>query len=147
MKNPYEVLLYYKYVGIKNPEKLMQEQLALCKKLFLKGRIIIAKEGINGTIEGLEENTEAYTKALRRKKIFKDIRIKKSEGTGTAFPRLSVRVRDEIVTGSLAEADFNPNECTGEYLTAEKLHSWFRSKKKKFHVVDMRNEYEYRVGH
>ena len=50
--NTYQILLYYKYVRIKDPEKIRNEQKELCQKLGLTGRIIIAGEGINGTVEG-----------------------------------------------------------------------------------------------
>ena len=49
------ILLFYKYVHIENPEQLRDVQRALCEKLGLKGRIIVAHEGINATVEGTTE--------------------------------------------------------------------------------------------
>lgn len=141
----YQILLYYKYVDIKNPEKVMKQQRALCAKLNLKGRIIIAKEGINGTVEGTTEATKKYIAAMKKIAAFKNIPFKKSPGTGNAFPKLSVKIRSEIVTGNLGAVDVNPQKITGTYLPAEKLHEWFR-RKKDFVVVDMRNDYEHAVG-
>ena len=140
----YQVLLYYKYVEIEDPEEVQETQRLLCLTLNLKGRIIIAKEGINGTIEGTVEDTEQYIKAMERSKYFKGISYKKSAGTGNAFPKISVKVRPEIVTAGMPA--LNPNNVTGKYITAEELHEWFETKKE-FYIVDMRNEYEYISGY
>lgn len=143
MQNSFQVLLYYKYVSVPNPEEIKMEQKKLCEKLSLTGRIIVASEGINGTIEGTTANTEKYIEEMRKNDLFKDISFKKSVGTGNAFPKLRVRVRPEIVTAGLPE--INPTVTTGKYLTAEELHEWFEAKKE-FYIVDMRNDYEYISG-
>lgn len=136
--------MFYKYVEIDNPEKLRDEQRALCEKLGLKGRIIVAKEGINTTVEGTTENTEKYLKEYLSDPRFSDTHIKRSKGTGNSFPKLSVKVRKEIVTLGL-EDDINPNQVTGKHLKPEELKKWFESGKS-FHIVDMRNDYEFKVG-
>lgn len=143
-KTKYQVLLFYKYVVINNPEKLMEEQRDLCISLGIKGRIIVSVEGINGTLEGTLENTKKYIKKIQQDILFSDIDFKKSEGTGKAFPRLSVRVRDEIVTSNIA--NLNPTQTTGKYLEAVDLHNWFREGKE-FYIVDMRNDYEQQSGY
>ncbi|MBA3724400.1 MAG: rhodanese-related sulfurtransferase [Candidatus Levybacteria bacterium] len=143
-KSKYQVLLYYKYVTIDIPEKVREEQRKLCQSLNLKGRIIVASEGINGTVEGLTHDTEKYIAAMEKSEYFKGIHFKKSAGTGDAFPKLSVKARKEVVTAHLL--DLNPNEVTGAYITADQLHAWFESKKE-FYIVDMRNDYEYISGH
>ncbi len=142
----HEILLYYKYVTIEDPEALRAAQMELCKHLGLKGRIIIAKEGINGTVEGSSENTERYIDAMRHDPRFADMNFKRSSGTGNAFPKLSIKVRGEIVSGHLKADDLNPNEITGKYLSAETLHDWIQSGRE-FYIVDMRNDYEHRSGH
>jgi len=123
----------------------MKEQKKLCEDLGLKGRIIVSSEGINGTIEGLAENAEKYVSVMKKDKRFQDINWKKSNGTGNAFPKLSVKVRNEIVSLHLGEKDLDPNKTTGKYLTAEELHEWFKTEKE-FYIVDMRNDYEYLSG-
>lgn len=139
------ILLYYKYIQIENPEKLMKEQRSLCNGLDLKGRIIVSKEGINGTVEGLTENTEDYIKEMCDDSRFEDIHWKKSEGTGDSFPKLSVKNRKEIVSLSLDEQDINPNEMTGNRLNPEELKKWYKENKD-FVIIDMRNDYELEVG-
>ncbi|MEQ1561742.1 MAG: rhodanese-related sulfurtransferase [Nitrospira sp.] len=140
----YTILLFYKYVEIDNPEKLRDEQRALCEKLGLKGRIIVAKEGINTTVEGTTENTEKYLKEYLSDPRFSDTHIKRSKGAGNSFPKLSVKVRKEIVSLHL-EDDIDPNQITGTHLKPEELKKWFEEGKK-FHIVDMRNDYEFKVG-
>ncbi len=141
----HQILLYYKYTLIENPAALMREQRELCERLNLKGRIIIAEEGINGTVEGLPENTEKYIQAMQLDPRFADMNFKRSLGTGNAFPRLSVKVRPEIVSGHLGDADVNPTQVTGKHLPAETLHEWIHSDKE-FYIVDMRNDYEHKIG-
>jgi len=123
----------------------MKAQRKICEELGLTGRIIVSPEGINGTVEGLTENTEKYIEYISKDKRFADINWKKSKGTGNAFPKLSVKVRPEIVSLHLGDLDFDPNKTTGKYLTAEELHNWFETNKE-FYIVDMRNDYEYLSG-
>lgn len=144
----HEILLYYKYTAIRNPAIFAEEQRNFCTRHNLKGRIIVAKEGINGTLEGLTKDTRAYRRFLNAKKGFKTIHWKISEGNGHAFPRLSVKVRDEIVSLSLKktkETDVDPRKTTGKHLPPEKLKQWF-DKGEKFTIIDMRNDYEHKVG-
>lgn len=148
----YQILLYYKYVKIKDPQELMIQHRAYCEALDLRGRIIIAEEGINGTVEGTLENTEKYIELVNKNNKLQGINWKKSVGTGKAFRKLSVKVRDEIVTTGIKNKDFGPlvngkqgGAITGKYLSAEKLKEWYE-KNKEFYVVDMRNEYEFEVG-
>ena len=142
----YTVLLFYKYVAIKNPGELMDTQRKLCEKLELKGRILIATEGINGTVEGTNLNIKHYINEMNKAKRFKDINWKKSVGTGSAFKKLKVKVRSEIVTTGIANKDFGPlNNLSGKYLSAEKLYDWYKSGKE-FYVVDMRNDFEFDMG-
>ncbi len=64
MQTDFQILLYYKYVRIDDPAALMAAQRALCERLGLKGRILIAHEGINGTLEGETAATEEYVREL-----------------------------------------------------------------------------------
>ena len=111
----------------------------------MKGRIIIAAEGLNGTVEGLLEHTQQYVEEMRKDLRFADMNFKRSPGTGQAFPKLSVKARSEIVSAHLGDEDVNPNEMTGKYLSAEELYNWIHSDKE-FYIVDMRNDYEHSVG-
>jgi UPF0176 protein len=143
-KNNFEVLLYYKYVNLESPKRIMREQKKLCEELKLKGRIIVSTEGINGTLEGKRKNTQKYIDEMGEIPEFFDISYKRSTGTGKAFPKLSVKIRPELVSAYMPE--LNPNDVTGKYISSEELHDWYLNKKE-FYLVDMRNDYEYESGH
>ncbi len=144
MNTSWKVILFYKYTNIDNPKEVMNEQRKLCQSLNLKGRMIIAKEGINATLEGKGKDIEKYCQELLKNERFKDTHIKISIGTGSAFPKLSIKVRPEIVASSIEGLD--PNKISGKYITAEQLHEWITNKKE-FYIVDMRNDYEQAVGY
>jgi UPF0176 protein len=145
MSYKYQILLFYKYVYISNPEEVKTWISELCQKLKLKGRLIVATEGLNITLEGETENTEIFIKELEKDERFLNIHYKKSEGTGDAFPKLSVKVRPEIVSLHLGTCDVDPNTTTGIHLAPEELHKWI-AEGKEFYIVDMRNAYEHAVG-
>lgn len=124
----------------------MITQRAYCEALDLKGRIIIAEEGINGTVEGTDGNIKKYIELTQKDKRFRGINWKKSKGTGSAFKKLRVRVRTEIVTTGIPDKDFGPlKKVTGKYLSADELKSWYEEGKE-FYVIDMRNDYEFEIG-
>ena len=123
----------------------MESQKALCSKFDLKGRMIVANEGINGTFEGKSAAIDKYCRQLVKDKRFANVHFKLSEGSGKAFGKLSIKVRDEIVSGHLGEADVDPSKVTGKYITAQQLHSWFEEERE-FYIVDMRNDFEQEVG-
>src|SRR5204863_2151311 len=92
------VILFYKYVEIPDPDVLAAGQRALCSSLGLKGRILIASEGINGTLAGPAKCVDCYVAALKTDPRFRDIQIKVSAGDAGTFPKLVVKVRSEIVS-------------------------------------------------
>ncbi len=150
----YTIILFYKYTKIKDPKGFMVYIRKTCEELSLKGRFLIAEEGINGTLEGTEGNIKEFSNILlsvgstpETKDFgnFSDIQIKDSRGTGSAFPKLKVKVRKEIVALGLGDEDFDPNKITGTHLKPEELKSWYK-KGKDFVVLDMRNDFEYQVG-
>ena len=92
-----KVILYYKFVPVADPNITRLWQRELCDRLGLKGRIIVSKHGINGTLGGDIENMREYKREMNRSVMFKGIMYKWSDGTGEEFPRLSVKARDELV--------------------------------------------------
>ena len=141
----FQVLLFYKYVDIINPLELKGSYIELCKKYNLTGRTIIAEEGINGTVEGLLEDTENFVQELLLDTRFSDIQVKRSKGYGTTFPKLQVKVRSEIVATRFPK-EVDPRVKTAPHLAPEELRSWYETNKD-FVVVDMRNSYEYESGY
>jgi UPF0176 protein len=94
----YPVILFYKYVAISDADVFAAEQRALCSSLGLKGRVLIASEGINATLAGPADKVNRYIAALKTDPRFTDIEIKTSAGDAGTFPKLVVKVRPEIVT-------------------------------------------------
>lgn len=144
MEKNYRVLLYYKYVPIEDPETLTEEHLEYCKNLGLRGRILIASEGINGTVSGTIDQTNKYMEDLKKDPRFADIEFKIDEAEGHAFKKMHVRHRDEIVSLRLDE-DINPNEQTGEYLEPKEFYEAMQQDETI--ILDARNDYEYDLGH
>lgn len=146
VNNEYQIILFYKYVKISNPEEVRDWQKEICERLDLKGRCIMASEGINATFEGTKENIKKYINELEKDARFCKIHFKLSTGIGNAFPKLSIKARKEIVSLHLGVCDIDPNEITGIHLKSEKLHQWIKEGRE-FYIVDMRNAYEHKVGH
>lgn len=140
-----QILLFYKYVRVEDPEAFSVWIRERAASHNLLGRILVAEEGLNGTVEGSYEDTEAFAEELLEDRRFADMNIKRSEGTGDAFPKLAVKVRKEIV-GTQFPASVDPTKRTGTHLPAEELKRWFEEEKD-FVIVDMRNDYEFRSGH
>lgn len=150
--NPrYSIILFYQYTQIKDPEGFMNWHKKIGPDLGLTGRVHIATEGINATVEGPAENIQKYI-ALLREQNFADLKntpIKISPGTGEAFPKLKAKVKPEIVALKLKETvgeDVDPTVTTGVHLKPEELKKWYENGED-FVVIDMRNDYEFRVGH
>lgn len=140
----HNVLLYYLYTPIEDPEAFAVEHLAACKGLELKGRILVSEEGINGTCSGTIEQTEAYMEMLKSDLRFSDIVFKIDAAEGHAFKKMHVRAKKEIVHLGLGE-DINPNELTGTYL--EPVEFYKQMQQQDTIVLDARNDYEYDLGH
>ncbi|MEH7222642.1 rhodanese-related sulfurtransferase [Bacillus sp. JJ1566] len=141
---PYRVLLYYQYVTIENPTEFAAEHLAFCKEIGLKGRILVATEGINGTVSGTIEQTDKYMEEMRRDPRFETIVFKIDEADGHAFKKMHVRPRPELVNLSL-EDDINPLELTGNYLSPKEFFEKMQDQNTV--ILDARNTYEFDLGH
>ncbi len=140
----YQVLLYYNFVNIEDHEQFAIDHLQFCKELGLKGRILVAHNGINGTVSGTVEQTEAYMNAMHEDARFKDMFFKIDEHNGHAFKKMHVRPREELVTLRLDGAP-DPTELTGDYLNPKEFYEAMQDDNTV--VLDTRNDYEYDVGH
>lgn len=98
-----KIILYYGFAPVDDPKAVMLWQRTLCQALNLKGRILISKHGINGTLGGDMENLKKYVRQTKEYPGFGKIDFKWSEGTGNDFPRLSVKVRKELVAFTTPE--------------------------------------------
>jgi len=144
-----KVILYYKFVPVHDPNITMRWQRELCNRLELRGRIIISKHGINGTLGGDIENLREYKREMNRSVLFKGIMYKWSDGTGRDFPKLSVKVRDELVAFHAADELVVTEagvENGGEHLKPEQVHALIQERGDEVIFFDGRNAYEGQVG-
>lgn len=136
------VLLYYHYTKIDDPAAFRDRHHLFCIELNLRGRIIVSREGLNGTVSGLRADCEKYMNALKTDNRFTGIDFKVDEHDSIAFQKLHVRLKDEIVNSGLKHID--PAKRTGKYLEPEEF------KKLKDNpdvvIVDVRSKYEHNVG-
>lgn len=142
----YQVLLFYKYVTLEDPEVVASGIRELANELSLTGRVIVAEEGINATVEGNVEGTERFAARVLQDDRFSGVQIKRSRGNGMSFPSLSVKVREEIVGTGFSRDEADPENRTASRLSPEELRAWFKSNRE-FTVLDMRNNYEFASGH
>jgi len=140
----YRILLYYHYTTIADPAEFAKEHLAFCRSLELKGRILVAHEGINGTVSGTVEQTNAYMEAMQADPLFQGMVFKIDESAVHAFKKMHVRPRPELVNLSL-EDDIDPRVMTGRYV--EPAQFLEEMQQDDTIVIDARNTYEYDVGH
>jgi UPF0176 protein len=144
-----KILLYYKFTPIADPEAVRLWQTALCQKLNLKGRILIAAHGINGTVGGDLKNLKAYVKETRTYPAFKDMVFKWSDGGRDDFPKLRVKVRPEIVTFGVPgeiEVDEKGIVGGGKHLKPRQVHELVEERGDDVVFFDGRNAYEAAVG-
>ena len=143
-----KILLFYAFTPLVDPEAVRLWQRDLGLSLGMGGRIILSKHGINGTVGGDVRAVKMYLRKTREYAPFRDIDVKWSEGTGDDFPRLSVRVRDELVSfGAPDELRVDETGVVGggARLTPEQLHELVAEKDVTF--FDGRNAFEAQIGH
>jgi UPF0176 protein len=124
-------------------------QRTLCESLGLKGRIIISKHGINGTVGGELEAIKSYRRITREYPGFHNIDWKWSDGIGEDFPRLAIRVRDEIVTFGVPDeliVDENGVVGGGVHLKPHQVHELVAERGDDVVFFDGRNAFEARIG-
>lgn len=144
-----KVILYYKFTPIIDPQTTMYWQKALCRELGIKGRILISEHGINGTLGGDVRALKDYVKEMNTHQSFKKTIYKWSEGSAADFPRLSVKVKKEIVAFNAADelkVDEKGVVGGGKHLKPAALHKLIEEKGDDVIFYDGRNAYEAQVG-
>lgn len=136
------ILSLYSFVNIASPELLMQKIILLGKKKSLKGTILIAKEGFNGSVSGTYENVHIMLDELIKLTSATDVNTKVNYANYHPFDRFKVKLKPEII--AMNEGDIDVNNQKGEYIeTAE----WDRFiTRSDVVLVDTRNDYEIEVG-
>ena len=136
---------FYQYAIIENPANWRDELYENLEKINVLGRIYIAKEGINAQINCPEPNFENLKNYLNTFPFLKDIRLNIAvEHNNKSFVKLAIKVRDKIVADGIEDPNFKIDQ-RGKYLLAEAFNKM--SDDPDTIVIDMRNHYEYEVGH
>ncbi len=140
----YRILLYYKFVRIDDHVAFAEAHLDFCRSIGVRGRIIVAPEGINGTVSGTVEQTELYKQGLCKDPRFADMWFKTDESDNHVFRKMFVRAKDELVTFRV-EDHTDPNELTGRYLSPAEFYETMQ--RDDVVILDGRSDYEYDLGH
>lgn len=144
-----KVILYYKFTPVADPAMTVRWQKELCARLNLKGRIIISKHGINGTLQGDLKSLRQYKSEMNKSIVFKGITYKWSEAKESAFPRLSIKERPELVAFDRPdeiEVDEKGVKNAGKHLKPEQVHKLVEERGDDVVFFDGRNAYEAAVG-
>jgi UPF0176 protein len=144
-----KVILFYRFTPLDDPEAIRLWQHTLCESLGLTGRLLISRHGINGTLGGPMAAVKKYVKATKTYPGFHDLDVKWSEGTGQDFPRLRVRVREEIVSfGAPGELKVDEHGVVGggEHLSARQVHELVERRGDEVVFFDGRNAFEAAIG-
>lgn len=151
-----KIVLFYAFTPLADPDAIRVWQRDLGEALGLRGRLLISKDGINGTLGGDIGALKKWSRSFRSYAPFADADIKWSEGTGVDaagrsldFPKLSVKVRDEIVSfGAPGELRVDEHGVVGggTRLTPEELHALMDERGDDVVFFDGRNALEAQIG-
>jgi UPF0176 protein len=141
----YQTLLYYCYSRIEDAEQFALDHLQFCKSLNLFGRIIVADEGLNGTVSGSAESCKIYMDNLHADPRFSKIDFKIDEVEEPSFIKMHCRYKTEIVHSGLRDPGIiNPEKKTGIHL--EPADFVKMKDDQDVVVVDVRSNYEHSIG-
>lgn len=135
----FKVVTLYKFVPLNDLAALQQKLQSICKDLT--GTLLIASEGINGTIAGMPAALENAISQIQAIPLLNDLCYQYSTATHKPFRRLKIKIKKEIVT--MAKVEAQPMKLRGHHVLAA---DWHTVLDRAAIVVDVRNDYEYRVG-
>lgn len=133
---------FYKFTPIEHFEALRAPLLETMQRIGIKGTIILAHEGINGSFAGNREQMDAMYQELRNEPVLADLRFKETFDAENPFEKSKVKLRKEIV--SMGVQNVNPLEQTGVYLSPEQWNELIQDPE--VVLIDTRNDYEYELG-
>ena len=143
-KFKYKVAAFYNFISILDEEILLikEELTNLATNQKIKGTILLASEGVNGTICGTENSIAQFIETLEKLLKVSDINVKYSWSEKQAFRRFKARKKKEIVTIGLKQ--INPTKSVGKYIKAGEWNQFLEDPDSV--VIDTRNEYEIKIG-
>lgn len=137
-----QVAALYRFVRLDDFEDLRAPLLAFCEARGIRGTLLLAEEGINGTIAGTEQAISEVLAYLRSDNRLADLDCKFSYNTDRPFLRMKVKLKKEIVT--MGRPGIDPNQCVGRYASPEQWNALVDDPE--CLVIDTRNDYEVEIG-
>lgn len=142
---PRETISFYRYFNIQNPQEFRDELYKSLEALQVFGRIYVAKEGINAQVSVPKRNFQSLKDTLEAVPGLEKLRLNIAvDDDGKSFWVLKIKVREKIVADGIEDPTFDIGKG-GSYLKAKDVNQLLENKEAIF--VDMRNHYEYEVGH
>jgi len=138
----YVVYALYKFVTLKDFENLRKPLRDLMEQLNVRGTLLLAEEGINGTISGERAAMNQVIQWLRNDPRMSDLEYKESTHDEQPFHRIKVKLKKEIVT--MGHDDIDPNKVVGTYVEAKDWNDIIADPETV--LIDTRNDYEYEIG-
>lgn len=145
----HKIVLFYAFTPVADPLAVKLWQTALAQQWDLTGRVIVSEHGINATLGGTVENLKRYVRTTRQYPGFGDMDVKWSEGTGVDFPRLSVKVRPELVSfGAPDELTVDATGVVGGgvHLSPQEVDDLVAARGDDVVFFDGRNAFEAEIG-
>ena len=145
-----KILLYYQFTPLSDPEAVKLWQKTLCENLNLRGRILMSRHGLNGTVGGDIDDLKAYIRATKQYPGFRDTVFKWSDGAREDFPRMSVKARRELVGFKNADDEFEVDENGviggGKHLKPQEVNELVEAYGDDVVFFDGRNAHEAKIG-
>jgi len=138
-----KVVSFYRFLDLEDPQGLKLSLQSLCDEKGLLGTILLAEEGVNGTLAGSREAVEAVLAWLSDTLALEEpIEARWTEAAGAPFRRMRVRLKKEIVT--LGRPEIRPQRSTGRHVSPDEWNEIIENPETL--VIDTRNHYEIEVG-
>lgn len=141
-QKPITVCALYKFVTLEDFERMREPMHSKLTELDIRGTLLLANEGINGTISGLNQNIILFLDWLRNDKRLSELDYKLSFHNAQPFNRIKVKLKKEIVTMGVENID--PNKVVGTYVAPQDWNDIINDPETI--LIDTRNEYEYGIG-
>jgi len=141
-KDLFKVTAFYSFIDLSDLLQLKSEFTEFLKKQDMRGTMLIASEGINGTLAGKESSINEFKNFLKSKNLYEAKNFKTSHCEYDPFPRLKIKLKDEIVT--IGNKLVDPKKIVGEYIPPEDWNQLIADEE--VMVLDTRNTYEHSIG-
>lgn len=136
------ILSFYSFTNVNNPEILQPQILLRAKKKFIYGTVLVAPEGLNGSISGKEEDLHQLIKEICKLTGAEEISVKVNYCDKQPFTKMKVKLKKEIVALKYGELDVE--NLKGEYIETKDWAEFI--KRDDVITIDTRNDYEVKVG-